>query len=105
MRKPDSCIIQAKNRPSIFSDKERIDEEILITVAKTILSHMTHHVSLKNRLTQEISKLKASGKDSSGYGDDPWLSYAWRCQESDQLSLPALDKIYRKTLCLQDYLD
>ena len=44
--------------------------------------------------------MKATGKDSSGYGDDPLLSYAWRCQESDQLSLPALDKIYRKTLCL-----
>ena len=34
---------------------------------------------------------------------DPRVKYMKRCLDSVQLNLPILDKIYRKTLCLQDY--
>lgn len=34
---------------------------------------------------------------------DPRVKYMKRCLESIDKNLPILDKIYRKTLCLQDY--
>ena len=34
---------------------------------------------------------------------DPRILYMKRCLENVDLTLPILDKVYRKTLCLQDY--
>ena len=34
---------------------------------------------------------------------DPRIKYMKRCLESIEINLPILEKIYRKTLCLQDY--
>ena len=34
---------------------------------------------------------------------DPHIKYMARCLDDLGLNLPILDKIYRKTLCLQDY--
>ena len=35
---------------------------------------------------------------------DPALKYFKRCQENNTLLLPIFEKIYRKTLCLQNYV-
>ena len=34
---------------------------------------------------------------------DPRIKYMKRCMQNLNMTLPVLDKIYRKTLCLQDY--
>ena len=34
---------------------------------------------------------------------DPRIKYMKRCLETLNMTLPILDKIYRKTICLQDY--
>lgn len=36
--------------------------------------------------------------------DDPALKYFKKCQENNTLLLPIFEKIYRKTLCLQNYI-
>lgn len=36
--------------------------------------------------------------------EDPALKYFKRCLEKNSLLLPIFEKIYRKTLCLQDYV-
>ena len=34
---------------------------------------------------------------------DPRVQYFTKCQKEVEVALPILDKVYRKTLCLQDY--
>lgn len=37
------------------------------------------------------------------YSQDPKVQYFYNCKKSLEVALPILDKVYRKTLCLQDY--
>lgn len=36
--------------------------------------------------------------------DDPALEYFKKCLENNSLLLPIFEKIYHKTLCLQNYM-
>ena len=41
---------------------------------------------------------------TEGNEDDPALNYFKSCLEKNSLLLPIFEKIYSKTLCLQDYV-
>ena len=41
--------------------------------------------------------------DDVDNANDPALKYFKKCMEQHDLLLPIFEKIYRKTLCLQDY--
>lgn len=43
-------------------------------------------------------------KHGEEYDLDPRIAYFKRCKEEQDLVLPILDKIYKKTLCLHNYL-
>ena len=54
---------------------------------------------MKQRIIEDdIAQIKANTNVV-----DPRITYMKRCLESLELSLPILDKIFRKTICLQDY--
>lgn len=36
--------------------------------------------------------------------EDPNLKYFKKCLEKNSLLLPIFEKVYKKTLCLQDYI-
>ena len=52
---------------------------------------------------QYYQKFKQRDMDEDNQ-DDPALKYFKRCQENNTLLLPIFEKIYRKTLCLQNYI-
>ena len=54
-------------------------------------------------MKQRIITDDFSRSENMQKNDDPRILYMKRCLESVELNLPILDKIYRKTIVLQDY--
>ena len=102
LRKAESCFVTARAKPSIYQGQEAIDKETLASVAQTFSNNVEHQRRLKQRIIEEDPRQLKSLGDSAEVVD-PRISYTKRCLEAVDLNLPILDKIYRKTLCLQDY--
>ena len=51
--------------------------------------------------TDYIKKFK--GREISKIQDDPRITFFNECNKDHNLNLPILDKIWKKTLCLQNY--
>ena len=49
-------------------------------------------------------KFKKRDMDEDTKTNDPAMKYFKKCQEEKTLLLPIFEKIYMKTLCLQDYI-
>ena len=60
-------------------------------IADGILARNEYHTKLKNREFAEYTT------------KDPRIQYFKECQREQNLILPILDKIWKKTLCLQNY--
>ena len=86
-----------KREVSLFS--KCIDEE-----TKTI-SNIANSFVRKNEYTKKF-KMRELSTDRHGqdYDLDPRVQYFKNCLKEHDLVLPILDKIYKKTLCLNDYL-
>lgn len=61
------------------------------SIADNILRKKEYNNMLKNR---EVGEIKTK---------DPRIQYFKECQKEQNLTLPILDKIWKKTLCLQNY--
>ena len=70
---------------------------------KNVADRFTDNIKYSNRLKQRIIEDDFSKVNDVEKQIDPRIKYMKRCLDSLQLNLPILDKIYRKTLCLQDY--
>ena len=93
------CFEKAKERLSIYQRQEEIDKKTLRNVAESF----TNNIEYQRRMKQRIITDDYSQQYQEEPKQDPRILYMKRCLESLQLNLPILDKVYRKTLCLQDY--
>ena len=90
---------QAKQKPSIFTHDEENDKKTLACVATNVKNVSKYQKRMKQRDIEEDYKgLKRAEPEG-----DPRIKYMKSCLDNLNLTLPILDKIYRKTLCLQDY--
>ena len=68
-------------------------------MANTFKNNIEYQKRLKQRdIEENFKQLKIEVPDV-----DPRIKYMKRCLENLNMTLPILDKIYKKTLCLQDY--
>lgn len=69
------------------------------------LSNIANNFVSNNEYVEKFKKRELS-TDRNGvqYDLDPKIKYFKKCLEEPDLVLPILDKIFKKTLCLQDYL-
>ena len=84
-----------RNKDKLQSLFQRASNEDATTIqgkADEFIQRMKYYEKFKQREMAE---------DDS---NDPALKYFRKCQEAHDLLLPIFEKIYRKTLCLQDYM-
>ena len=84
---------QKKDRlVSLFQRASSQDTDTIQVKADEFIQRMNYYQKFKQRDMDEENV------------DDPALKYFKRCQENNTLLLPIFEKIYRKTLCLQNYI-
>ena len=79
---------------SLFQRASNEDHTTIQTKAKDFIERMKYYEKLKKR---------DLGEDDEFIANDPTMKYFRRCMEKHELLLPIFEKIYRRTLCLQDY--
>lgn len=88
----------------VFSDEKNVVQNI----GKELVQRMKYQQKFKqkeflidkNEMGLDIDKDSFMIKAES---TDPRIQYFANCQKELEVALPILDKVYRKTLCLQDY--
>ena len=98
---PDKIDInrRARQKLSIYQYSDEYNKKTLEIVATTFKNNIEYHKRMKQRdIEEDYTRCKTAHPEI-----DPRIKYMKRCLENLDLSLPILDKIYRKTLCLQDY--
>ena len=94
-----SSFDRAKVRGSIYQGQEKINKETLQVVVDNFEKSFEYAERFKKRrIEDDVNMIK-----NPDMGEDPRIKYMKRCMEAIDLNLPIFEKIYRKTLCLQDY--
>lgn len=89
---------KAEMRPSIYHGEEQ-DKRTLQKVADNFSNNVVYRQRMKQRdMEEDFKQAKSPVKEV-----DPQIKYMKRCLQNLNMTLPILDKIYAKTLCLQDY--
>ena len=95
---PLTLLEKAKIRPSIYHGEEQ-DKRTLQKVADNFSNNVVYRQRMKQRdMEEDFKQVKSPKKEI-----DPQIKYMKRCLQNLNMTLPILDKIYAKTLCLQDY--
>ena len=95
---------KAKQRGSIYQMQEKINRETLQGCVKNFEKQIEYAQRLKQRdIEYNPRQRKSSILSQEEEPVDPRIKYMKRCLDTLELSLPILDKIFFKTLVLQDY--
>ena len=79
------------NREFAFNKTLEEETKQMSTIADTILRRKQYQEKYNNRLVIDEQD------------DDPRIHFFNQCLKDQNLCLPILDKIWKKTLCLQNY--
>ena len=82
---------------SMFNKTIEEETKAISNIARTFIRKNEYADKFKRR---ELS----TDRKGQDYDLDPRIKYFKKCLQEQNLVLPILDKIYKKTLCLQDYL-
>lgn len=92
---------KAKQRGSIYQMQEKINKETLQGCVKNFEKQIEYAQRLKQRdIEYNPRQRKSSILSQEEEPVDPRIKYMKRCLDTLELSLPILDKIFRKTLVL-----